>query len=48
MEKCTIAAEAVALATEVSPNWLDAENEEEFNGRGVSICPSGNGFLFGN
>jgi thioredoxin reductase (NADPH) len=42
----TLSARAIILATGADAVWLDAQDEEQFRGRGISTCATCDGALF--
>lgn len=46
LKNCTVLSEAVILSTGASAIWLGAENEAEFQGKGISTCATCDGYLF--
>lgn len=46
LHNCSLTADAVIISTGANAVWLGAENEAEFQGKGISTCATCDGFLF--
>jgi len=46
MHNCTVRAKALILSTGAEAQWLGAEREEEFKGKGISTCATCDGYMF--
>ncbi len=43
-----LSSKSLIIATGSSPKWLEAEGEERFKGKGISICATCDGFFYRN
>lgn len=43
-----LSSKSLIIATGSSPKWLEAEGEERFKGKGISICATCDGFFYKN
>lgn len=48
VKNCTVLADTVIISTGANAIWLNAENELEFQGKGISTCATCDGYLFRN
>jgi thioredoxin reductase (NADPH) len=46
LHNCTVTADSVIISTGANAQWLGADKEEEFKGRGISTCATCDGYLF--
>ena len=48
MHNCTVLAKSVILSTGAEAQWLRAEGEDEYKGKGISTCATCDGYMFRN
>jgi thioredoxin reductase len=48
LPNCTVSAKSIILATGAQSLWLEAENEQNYKGLGISTCATCDGPLFAN
>jgi thioredoxin reductase (NADPH) len=48
LQNCTVMAKSVIISTGAEAQWLNAEREEEFKGKGISTCATCDGYMFRN
>ena len=48
LHNCTVLAKSIILSTGAEAQWLGAEREEEFKGKGISTCATCDGYMFRN